>query len=233
MNHSTSTADVDSLISKLTEENPGFGNLIFQVTSLVTTYPPPFLYINDPTTPRIASSVLKSLLLECSKLPMSACPQIRFAHVNAVACFTARIFYDTVLNTMAEWRVKWDEGCENWSDESGQRWNESVDGFVHGLRAVYAAMGKANPTKNPSGKGKGKQKETVDENTHQERDRSMILVVERAERLKEASPELMVPLTRLAELVGSLQHLISLVVVLLNLGKCLLLYVSHLFLTTF
>jgi origin recognition complex subunit 5 len=195
--------DVEDLIARLTEANPGYENLIFQVTSLVTTYPPPFLYINDPTTPRIASSVLRSLLSECSKLPLSASPQIRFAHVNAAACFTARIFYDTVLNAMAQWHVKWEDGCENWSDEgSGQRWNESMDGFLHGLKAIYAAMGKGEASKKMDGKGKGKQKDTVDGNVHWGGDSRMVLIVDRAERLKETLPDLMVPLTRLTELVS-------------------------------
>jgi origin recognition complex subunit 5 len=196
------TNDIEDLITKLTEENPGYENLIFQVTTLVTTYPPPFLYINDPTTPRIASSVLKALLLGCSELPLSASPQIRFAHVNAVACFTARLFYDTVLNAMARWTFKWEEGCENWSGEGGgERWNESIDGFLHGLRAIYAEMSKGKASQIISGKGKGKQKETVDGNIHWGGDSRMVLVVEKAERLKETLPDLMVPLTRLAELV--------------------------------
>lgn len=196
-------SEVEDLITKLTEENPGYENLIFQVTTLVTTYPPPFLYINDPTTPRIASSVLKALLLGCSELPLSASPQIRFAHVNAVACFTARLFYDTVLNAMARWSIKWEEGCENWSGEGGgERWNESIDGFLHGLRAIYAEMSKGKASQNVGGNGKGKQKETiVDGNIHWGGDSRMVLVVEKAERLKETLPDLMVPLTRLAELV--------------------------------
>jgi origin recognition complex subunit 5 len=200
------TSDVEDLITKLTEDNPGYDNLIFQVTSLITTYPPPFLYINDPTTPRIASSVLRALLSGCSKLPLSASPQIRFAHVNAVACFTARIFYDTVLNAMARWTMKWEDGCENWSEGSGQRWNESIDGFLHGLKAIYGAMGEVKTSQEVNGKGKGKEKETEDGNVHWGGDFRMVLVVERAERLKETLPDLMVPLTRLAELVRSLHN---------------------------
>lgn len=168
---------MDDLIARLTEDHPGYENLISQVTSLVTTYPPPFIYINDPTTPRIASSILRSILLGCSKLPLSASPEIRFAHVDVVACFTARVFYDTVLNAMAQWPVRWEDGCENWSDdESGKIWNDSVDAFMHGLKAVYAAMGKGTSR--------------------------MVLAVDKAERLKETLPDLVVPLTRLAELVS-------------------------------
>lgn len=201
------TNHVEDLIMRLSEDHPGYEGLVFQVASLVTTYPPSFLYINDPTTPRIASSVLKSTLLECAKLPLNASPRIRFACVNAVACITARIFYDTVLNTMARWSVKWEEGCENWSGEnSGQRWNESLDGFLHGLKAIYTDMSGTQSGQKDNRKGKGKEKEDDGDSVHWGGDFRMVLVVERAERLKEALPDLLVPLTRLAELVSFITY---------------------------
>jgi origin recognition complex subunit 5 len=189
------TGDVEDLIKKLSQGNPGYQNLISQIASLVTAHPPPFLYINDPTTPRTAASVLKSLLLECAKLPASAAPQVRCACVDVVACFTARVFYDTVLNALARWAVRWEDGCENWpGDGSAQGWNESVDGFLNGLRAIYEDM---DAEQSVVGKGKGKE-----DATRRGGDRRMVLVVERAERLKEALPDLVVPLTRLAEMVS-------------------------------
>ena len=66
----------------------------------------------------------------------------------------------------------------NWGADNGVRWNDTFDGFVHGLRAVHAYL------------GKGKEKDA---------DLRLVVVVERAERL---IPEFMVPLTRLAELVA-------------------------------
>jgi len=71
----------------------------------------------------------------------------------------------------------------NWGADNGVRWNNTFDGFVHGLRAVHAYL------------GNGKEKE----------EDVMLVVVGRAERL---IPELMVPLTRLAELVSSLLALV-------------------------
>ncbi|KZP22268.1 hypothetical protein FIBSPDRAFT_931258 [Athelia psychrophila] len=128
----------------------------------------------------------------CSKLSPGESPRVRFAHVNAVACFTARVFYDTVLNALADFQRSWEEGSENWNRAdgngggNGMRWNDSVDEFVHGLRAVHADavdMGRD--------KGKGMNGGV---------DVQMVLVVERAKRLKETLPDLLVPLTRLAEL---------------------------------
>lgn len=196
--------NVEDLIAKLAEEHPGYHDLISQVTQLVTTFPPPFVFVNDPTTLRIASKVLHSILEGCSETPQDAAPSIRFAHVNAIACFTARIFYDTVLNAMARWNVRWEDGCENYSgDGSGQRWNDSVDGLVHGLRAIHAEMSKAE-TRKVDSKGKGKETEgSTEEDADQSTEGSrMVLVVERAEKLKETLPDLLVPLTRLAELVS-------------------------------
>ena len=65
------------------------------------------------------------------------------------------------------------------------RWNDTFDGFVLGLRAGHAYL------------GKGKEKEG---------DVRLVVVLERAERL---IPELMVPLTRLAELVSSSLSLLA------------------------
>jgi hypothetical protein len=65
----------------------------------------------------------------------------------------------------------------NWGADGGVRWNDTFDRFMHGLRAVHTYL------------GKGKEKEG---------DVRLVVVVERAER---PIPELMVPLTRLAELV--------------------------------
>jgi origin recognition complex subunit 5 len=111
---------------------------------------------------------------------------------------------------MARWTIKWEEGCENWSDEAGgQRWNESIDGFLHGLKAIYSEMGKGNASENVSGNGKGKRKEASDGNIHWGGDSRMVLVIEKAERLKETLPDLIVPLTRLAELVRSPQGRLS------------------------
>ncbi|KZP22257.1 hypothetical protein FIBSPDRAFT_859838 [Athelia psychrophila] len=183
---------VDDLINKISLENPASSFLISQVASLITSYPPSFIYINDPTNPRISSLALRSLLEGCSKLSTGESSRVRFAHVNAVACFTARVFYDTALNALADFQPSWEEGSENWNRADGNgggvgmRWNDSVDGFVHGLRAVHADavdMGRD--------KGKGMNGGV---------DVQMVLVVERAERLKETLPDLLVPLTRLAEL---------------------------------
>ena len=90
-----------------------------------------------------------------------------------------------MINSLASWTPQWGDGAVNWGPDNGVRWNDTFDGFVHGLRAVHAYL------------GKGKENEG---------DVRLVIVVERAERL---IPELMVPLTRLAELVSSSLSLLA------------------------
>jgi len=94
-----------------------------------------------------------------------------------------------VLNALSGWTPKWEDGCENWG--AGERYNENVDAFVHGLRAVSAELSASG-----KGKGKGKEQEGMGEEVR------LVIMVERAERLKDNLPDLVVPLTRLAELVS-------------------------------
>ncbi|KAH9921804.1 origin recognition complex subunit 5 C-terminus-domain-containing protein, partial [Fomitopsis serialis] len=155
--------------------HPGYEDVTTQLATLLATSPLHFIHVYDPECARIASECLRGLLEHLSE----EIPCFRYAFANAVACFTPRLFYDTVINALARHTPTWEDGCENWAGPSGegQRWNESIDTFLHGLRAV---------SKHEQQWGR-------------ERCR-MVLVVERPERLKENTPELLVPLTRLAEL---------------------------------
>jgi len=181
---------------------PGNDEFISKFTLLVTTYPPPFIYVYDPNTPRITASLINNSLSTISAIEPSPfdvedpTPRIAFAQVNAVACFTPRLFYDTVLNQLVKWRPRWEDSCENWAGPSdGIRYNDSIDGFMHGLRAANAQLVEVNVASR-SGEGrKGKGKASA----HEVR---MFLVIERAERVRDSLPELMVPLARLAELVS-------------------------------
>ncbi|PCH36912.1 hypothetical protein WOLCODRAFT_134400 [Wolfiporia cocos MD-104 SS10] len=123
--------------------------------------------------------------------------RLAYACVNAVACFTPRLFYDTVLNALAGWKPVWEDGCANWpgSSTDGQRWNENFDTFLHGLRAVCAHLQDDEDSSSAMANVKGKGKAKPEQMTVR-----LALVIERAERLKENLPDLLVPLTRLAEL---------------------------------
>ncbi|KAF8876947.1 origin recognition complex subunit 5 C-terminus-domain-containing protein [Infundibulicybe gibba] len=156
------------------EREIGYEDLTYQISELVFSHPPPFIFINDPITSRISSSVIKSTLSN----DQEHSARVYCSTVNAVSCFSARIFYDSVLNSLAKWESKWSDGCVNWTVESAnRRWNESLDSFLHGLRAVHTYLREqdTNPVR-------------------------FVIVIERAERLRSTLPDLIVPLTRLAEI---------------------------------
>lgn len=159
---------------------PGYESFGTLFTDLLTTSPPPFVYIRDFTTPHITSRVVSSAL---TALPDK--PPILHAIVNASTCFTARLLYDTIIQKLAGWTPTWESGCQLWGD---QRWNDSFDGFIHGLRAISVERSKSSMVKT-----RGK---TVQSTL------KVIIVIERAERLKEYLPDLLVPLSRLAETVS-------------------------------
>ncbi|KAG1865655.1 OPT oligopeptide transporter protein-domain-containing protein [Suillus tomentosus] len=171
--------ETDSL-SQLSDQFPGYEKFISHITSVTSTFVLPFLYITDRRNPRITASLLNQICCNSGD-----CSPTHFAHINATACFTARLLYDTVLNALARWEVAWENGCRNWPGEDGKRYNDSVDSFLHGLRNLR--------NKSWEGKAKGNGR-TVDEEPN------MVLLIERAERLKDNLPDLIVPLTRLAEL---------------------------------
>ncbi|RDB16484.1 Origin recognition complex subunit 5 [Hypsizygus marmoreus] len=169
----------------------GYEQLHAEVSTLVASYPPPFLYINDTTSPRVSGAVIGSILEEIQNKQPGPSKRVHFARINAIACFSARLLYDSILNSLTRWEPSWNDGCANWHlEDDEQRWNENFDGFIHGLRAVSTYLRRKS-----TGKGKGKEKMSVDDE-----DVRLVIVVERAERLRETLPELMVPLTRLAEL---------------------------------
>ncbi|KAI0708090.1 origin recognition complex subunit 5 C-terminus-domain-containing protein [Cerioporus squamosus] len=173
------------------------------LSALLSSYPPPFIFIHDPETPRLTASVVRSALQSLASKPLVAdtepC-QLKHACINAVACFSGRIFYDTALNALAEWTPDWRDGATNWhgSGAEARRFNENFDAFVHGIQALVTeatAAADGSTKANGAAKGKGKERERAAPPNCR-----LVLVVERAERLKDNLPELLVPLTRLAEL---------------------------------
>ncbi|KAH0838827.1 hypothetical protein J3R83DRAFT_7234 [Lanmaoa asiatica] len=183
----------DAFIQKISDAHPGYISFITHLTALASTYLPPFIYITDANNPRITTSVIDAIFHDVSSIP--GAPPTLYAHVNAVACFTPRIFYDTVLNALAGWKPSWENGCQLWPGDDSQRYNDSIDSFLHGLRRLRLER-TGDPSKR-KGKGKAKAVASADE-----QDPSMVILIDRAERVPEGLPELIVPLSRLAELVS-------------------------------
>jgi origin recognition complex subunit 5 len=197
---------LDYLTREISDSFPGSDPLASQLITLITTCPPTFTYLHDPQTPRATASLVNTLIsslsaidAKCFALDDDIVPIIAAAQVNAIACFSPRLFYDTTFNRLAKWRPRWEDGCENWPGGAGGgvRYNDSLDGFLHGLRALETQLrGDETKVESPhKGRGKTRVQSVV-------KAVKMVLVIDRAERLKDSLPELLVPLTRLAELVS-------------------------------
>ncbi|KIJ91502.1 hypothetical protein K443DRAFT_686000 [Laccaria amethystina LaAM-08-1] len=100
--------------------------------------------------------------------------KISYACTDAIACFSARLLSEPIIHALASWMPQWEDGALNWAADKGMRWNDTFGEFLHGLLAVHAYLG-----------------------TGKEGDVRLVIVMEHAEKL---IPELMVSLTRLAEL---------------------------------
>ena len=198
---------LDNLTREVSDSFPGNDALISQLITLVTTCPPTFTYIHDPHTPRATASLVNTLISSLSAIDANPfapdddiVPIIASAQVDAVACFSPRLFYDTTFNRLAKWRPRWEDGCENWPGRTinDVRYNDSLDGFLHGLRALQAQLrGDETQVRSPR-----KRRGRTDDGQKVAKAVKMVLVIDHAERLKELLPELLVPLTRLAELVS-------------------------------
>ncbi|KAF7792653.1 hypothetical protein EIP86_003750 [Pleurotus ostreatoroseus] len=168
----------------------GFENVIQELMDLLEAYPPPFVFINDPITPRLSASILRSRLGQKHSAQKT---NIFCACVDASSCFSPKILYDTIINSLASWVPDWADGCSNWagpSDMQGSRDTGSFDGFISALHSIWDTLNECNVNV---------RRQTVADAC----ETRLAIFVEHAERLKETMPDLMVPLTRLAELVSA------------------------------
>ncbi|TFK98110.1 origin recognition complex subunit 5 C-terminus-domain-containing protein [Pterulicium gracile] len=157
--------------------SPAHQPAIDDLTQLLVLSPPPFIYITDPLNAPLLASSLAAFFEEKKK-------DYAYAHVSGVACFNKRVLFDNVVNGLAGWEPKWEDGGRNWisgiedgEEADGVRWNEDWGAFIHGVQAVHNA--------NVKGKGKGKEKNT------------MVVLIDTVEKL---DADWLLPLTRLREL---------------------------------
>src|SRR6266550_893951 len=176
---------------------------IDQLATLIAIEPPPFVFVHDAVCLRDTIHALKSVLtLE----EPNATAYVRRAIANGISCFAPRLLYDHVINSLAEWSVEWDGGCASWTlPSSSGRWNDSFDSFIRGLRTLHTHIrssrtSKAERDRGTRGKRKEKGKRKQVEEGFEEKVR-FVIIIEHAERLRSNMPDLLVPLTRLAELV--------------------------------
>lgn len=157
--------DLEEITARLTETYPGRQSLIEQLCVLATSSSPSCIHIHAPFSPRPTTSLVHSIL---------AAVQTHYASINGIECLGPRVFFDRILNGLAEWKLNWETGCETFG---GGRYSRDLDGFIQGIRVIS-------------------RERTAGGN--------MFIVVENAERFKDNLPDLLVPMTRLAEFVS--QH---------------------------
>ena len=68
--------------------------MMSSLPALLGLAPPDFIYVTDASAHRLAAATVADALASLNDTPT--------ALVNAVACFTPRLFYDTVLNALAD-----------------------------------------------------------------------------------------------------------------------------------
>ena len=198
----------------------GYEQFSSELSTLLSTYPPPFIYIQDSESFKSTCQVVNSTISAIEQVPPPSSPSSLFSswtsssttpsviihstRIDAVSTFTNRLLFESVINSLAGWDVTWEDGCSNWhpnvdQDEGEQdldpRWNENLDTFIHALRALHGYLCRQHGISRGKGKEKSIQNDSTFENIR------LVIVIERAERLKETNPELVVPLTRLAEMV--------------------------------
>ncbi|EFI28402.1 hypothetical protein CC1G_13936 [Coprinopsis cinerea okayama7 len=171
-------------ISRNDFELPGYDHLTLELSTLISGYPPPFIYIHDPASCEVTTRVVRSLLNHLEATPSSELdiPAIAYGRADAICCLSQRCFYESLIHTLVDWQPDWEDGCANWGSEGDLRWNENMDTFLQGIRASH------NHIRGKLGLDSAK------------KGLRLVFVVEGVERLKETMPEVLVPLTRLQEL---------------------------------
>lgn len=166
-----------------------------ELQAIFSSYPPPFIYINDASSDSAASERLTTSTVIHSLCQNSVAEhdingarngtKIKWSLVNGVACFTIRLLYDSILNGFRT-------GGSSVTSEDSEETPPAADfdAFLDRMRVIGAS----------DSKGKGKAKQQAPGKVDRQESR-IVIIVERAERLKDNVPELLVPLTRLAELV--------------------------------
>src|SRR6266511_918580 len=166
--------------------SPGYEQFSEDLWTLLSTYPPPFIYIQDLESTQTTFKVVENILSELSNTqPSESSCKVHYACVDAIACFTPKLLYEAIIHSLVGWEPTWEDGCAIWAadgDANVVRWNENLDTFVHGLRAAHKYLCEQAGLLVDGGQDKEKGKSKEDDDYDNVR---LVIVVERAERLKE------------------------------------------------
>ena len=189
----------------------GYEQFSSELFTLLSMYPPPFIYIHDSESFKSMCQVVNSVISAIEQVPPPSSPSSLFyslsstpsfiihsTRIDAVSTFTNQLLFEPIINSLVGWDVNWENRCSNWhpnvdEDEGEQeidpRWNENVDTFIHTLRAVHGYFCRQHGITRGKGKGKAIQNNSTSENIR------LVVIIKHAERLKKTNPELVIPLT--------------------------------------
>ncbi|CAE6452677.1 unnamed protein product [Rhizoctonia solani] len=185
----------DIFLDDINQYYPGRSNILSHLSILLAVAPPPFMHIFDPHTPRTTCRLIASLLDLLSSTEDLELKPLRYACVDAREVISARQFYDRAINAFVGQRPTRANGYENWASGT---WSDSLDSFMAGLREI----GKIYAEKIKSDDDTMDVTETDDQqDSGQTTGCNLVLVVENANYLTGPLKELLVPLTRLSEMV--------------------------------
>ncbi|KAH7099954.1 origin recognition complex subunit 5 C-terminus-domain-containing protein [Auriculariales sp. MPI-PUGE-AT-0066] len=207
-----------AVISNICTAHPGRAQVINELTHLLA-YPgcvPPFLFVQDAFCPRRTRLLLEDIL---------RVTKARTAVVRAQAATTQHAVFEAVLQ-----QLMYDPEGMQLQKEWNKGWTNSVDGFCAGLREILGSTSEnevvvrpSSPTKKAAAKSRSKsrspkkspakRKQAVDPEDDEEDAAAMdvdpvveessgpvVLVIDAAEHLRDHLPDLLVPVSRLAEL---------------------------------
>jgi origin recognition complex subunit 5 len=166
----------EAALGALARTCPGRESVISTLYGFWSNSPPAFIHICDPVTIKETGRVVSKLLSVIKELPNA---RLLSVQVDATECISQRVTFEKIVNGLVNWIPDWENGALSWRSKSGEGVGNSLDTFLHALRAVSRET-MENDTSTPT---------------------NMVVIVNNADRLKDNVPGLITPLARLSDLV--------------------------------
>ncbi len=151
---------------------------IVSLCHLLSTYPPPFIFVHDPlhASPSPIDVISKFFAQSGSSKVIS---------IDARECVSPKIFFDTVVDQLVDWTPTLDANgvARCWADTQSTAWDKTWETFVQALKDGFEAMteGTGEIANAPA---------------------NVTLVIQSTERLAKDNSNLMLPLIRIREIVS-------------------------------
>lgn len=147
-----------------------------QLASLLSACPPPLIHVHDPHNQLLYNTALREVRTA----------QRAFVLIDCAECISQRVLFARVINGLANWTPGWSDAGECWGGNSLGAWDSSFDTFSGALRVLWQSILDSNSSDETGAAG----------------NEALVIMLNNSERLKETLPGLLVPFTRLSELVS-------------------------------